>query len=170
VELRKRMHMEELCALNSLEEQRGCTLEEKVRKCGVIRDLENSILQEEINWRQKSRVLWLKEGDKCTKFFHRVANSNRRSNSIESLSINGSTSSYQQVIRDHVTQFYKSLFAEPLCWRPRMDNLAFDSLDVGEAFSLELHFEEMEVLEVVKGLNRDKALGSLLRSSKTVGM
>jgi hypothetical protein len=49
VKLCKKMHMEELCALDSLEEQRGLTPEEKVRKCGVIRDLENSILQEEIS-------------------------------------------------------------------------------------------------------------------------
>jgi len=159
VEFRKRMQMEDLGALDRLEEQRGSTPEEKARKCGVIRDLENSILHEEISWRQKFRALWLKEGDKCTKFFHRVANSNRRSNSIESLSINGSISSDQQVIRDHVAQFYKSLFAEPLSWRPRMDNLVFDNLDAGEAYSLELPFEEREVLEVVKGLNRDKAPG-----------
>jgi hypothetical protein len=52
-------------------------------------------LQEEVNWRQKSRVLWLKEGDKCTKFFHRIANLNRRSNAIESLLVNGSISSDQ---------------------------------------------------------------------------
>jgi hypothetical protein len=51
VEYRKKMLMEELCVLDSLEEQRGLTLEEKVRKCGVIRDLENSMLQEEISWR-----------------------------------------------------------------------------------------------------------------------
>jgi hypothetical protein len=31
----------------------------------------------EISWKQKSRVLLLKKGDKCTKFFHRIANSNR---------------------------------------------------------------------------------------------
>jgi hypothetical protein len=118
VEFRKKMHMEELCTLDRLEEQQGLSSEEKERKCVVIRDLENSILQEEISWRQKSRVLWLKEGDKCTKFFHQIANSNRRSNSIESLSINGSISSDQQVIREHVAQFYESLFTEPLPWRP----------------------------------------------------
>jgi endonuclease/exonuclease/phosphatase family metal-dependent hydrolase len=60
VEFRKKMHVEDLCALDRLEEQRGLTPEEKARKCGVIRDLENSILQEEISWRQKSRALWLK--------------------------------------------------------------------------------------------------------------
>jgi len=40
-----------------------------------------------------------------------------------------------------------------------MDNLALDTLDAGEASSLELPFEEREVLEVVKGLNGDKAPG-----------
>jgi len=40
-----------------------------------------------------------------------------------------------------------------------LDNLAFDSLDAVEASSLELPFEENEVLEVVKGMNRDKAPG-----------
>jgi hypothetical protein len=40
-----------------------------------------------------------------------------------------------------------------------LDNLVFDNLDASEASSLELPFEEREVLEVVKGLNRDKAPG-----------
>jgi hypothetical protein len=95
VEVRKNKLMEDLCALDRLDEQRGLAPEEKIRKYEVIRDLENSTLQEEISWQQKSRVLWLKEGDKCTNFFHRIANSNRRSNAIESLSVNGSISSVQ---------------------------------------------------------------------------
>jgi hypothetical protein len=78
----------------------------------VIRELEKTILQEEISWRQKSRVLWLKEGDKCTKFFHRVANSNMRFNSIEPLFVNSSVSSDQPRIRDHIVKFYKTLFLE----------------------------------------------------------
>ena len=57
-------------------------VEEKARKSMVISELEKFILQEEINWRQKSRVLRLKEGDKCIKFFYQVANLNMRFNSI----------------------------------------------------------------------------------------
>jgi hypothetical protein len=95
----------ELNTLDSLEEERGLAPDEKLRKSLVISEPEKTTLLEEISWRQKSRVLWLKEGDKCTKFFHRVANSNKRFNSIESLSINGSVSSDQSIIRDHATHF-----------------------------------------------------------------
>lgn len=81
------------------------------------------------------------------------------SNAMESLSINGSFSSDQQVIRNHVAHFYETLFSEPYSWRPRLDNLAFDTLDAVESSSLELPFEEKEVFEVNKGMNRDKAPG-----------
>jgi hypothetical protein len=141
----KKAAMEELCGLDRLEEQRGLGPEEKERKCSVTRELENSILQEEISWRKKSRVFWLREGDKCIKFFCRVANLNRRFNSTESLSVNGSVTSDQQDIRDHAAQYYESLFSESYSWRPRLDNLAFNVLDAEEASTLELPFEEREV-------------------------
>jgi hypothetical protein len=40
-----------------------------------------------------------------------------------------------------------------------LDGLVFNSLATEEAYQLELPFEEREVLEVVKGMNRDKAPG-----------
>ena len=41
--------------------------------------------QEEILWRQKSRVLWLKEGEKNLKFFHNSMIQQRHHNRIISL-------------------------------------------------------------------------------------
>jgi hypothetical protein len=78
------------------------------------------------------------------KFFHRVANSNRRFNSIELLSVNGSISPDQPVIRNHLVQYYESLLLELFIWRPKLDGLAFDSIDAEEAFWLEHPFEDRE--------------------------
>jgi hypothetical protein len=43
---------------------------------------------EEVSWREKSMVLWLREGDKYMRFFYKVVNLNRRNKSIESLTVN----------------------------------------------------------------------------------
>ena len=67
---------------------------------------------EEISWRQKSRVLHLKQGDANTKSFHRMANSNRKNNGIESLMVNGSLSSDQGIIADYITHFFMNMYFE----------------------------------------------------------
>ena len=43
---------------------------------------ENLCKQEEIFWRQKSRIQWLKEGERNTRFFHRSTMANRAHNRI----------------------------------------------------------------------------------------
>ena len=104
--------VEEPKAMDRLEEGRSLGEEERERKMVITSELEISLLQEEIRRRQKCRIRWLKEGDKCTKFFYCIANSNRRFNSIESSSINGSLSSNQAAIQDQVVHFYESLISE----------------------------------------------------------
>jgi hypothetical protein len=156
---RNKAWAEEVQLLDSIEESRGLSDEEKERRSRLVSDLEGSLLQEEICWRQKSRIRWLKEGDKCTKFFHQVANANRRSNTIDSLHVNGTPISDPDAIKSHVVNFYESLFSEPSSWRPRVDNLEFEALSVDEATRLEDPFEEREVREVIFGMDRDKAPG-----------
>ena len=80
---------------------------------------------EEVCWRQKSRVLWLEEGDKCIKFFHAIANSNHRNNSIESLMIEGNLSNNQPEINMHIFMFYQKILTEQYHWRPLVDGLEF---------------------------------------------
>jgi hypothetical protein len=56
VRVRNKARSVELELLDSIEESRGLTEEEKERRKGLVTDLEASLLQEEISWRQKSRV------------------------------------------------------------------------------------------------------------------
>ena len=44
---------------------------------------------EEVSWRQKSWELWLKKGDKNTKFFHEMVNACRRRNYLDKASVLG---------------------------------------------------------------------------------
>jgi hypothetical protein len=68
----------------------------------MSREMEKTLLFEEMNRRQKSRALWLKEGDKNTNFFHRMTNSHRKFNHVDSLNINGATSKNHVKIQEHI--------------------------------------------------------------------
>jgi hypothetical protein len=60
--------LNDLRELDATEEVRALGSEELSKKGEVSRELEACLLMEEVSWRQKSRILWLKEGDKCSKF------------------------------------------------------------------------------------------------------
>ena len=63
VEAHKKALLDELHVLDGLEEERALVVEENLSKIMVISELEKATLWEEIGWRQKSKALWLKEGD-----------------------------------------------------------------------------------------------------------
>ena len=46
-------------------------------------ELNKLLHQEELYWRQRSRVAWLRDGDRNTRFFHASASHRRRVNIIE---------------------------------------------------------------------------------------
>ena len=103
--------------LNALDrgETHTLTAEEKLEQINLRTEIEKFTLLEEISWRQKSRVLHLREGDSNIRFFfHKMANSNRRNNGIESLLVNGNLSSDQGMIENCITQFFMNSYSEQL--------------------------------------------------------
>ena len=119
------------------------------------------VLLGEVHWRQKSREIWLKEGDRNTGFFHRVANSHLRKNALVKIKIkiNGEWFSGEQEIREGVSNAFKLLLTENLEWRANINGLLFEALDPTEARSLEAPFGEEEIFCALKEMNGGKASG-----------
>jgi hypothetical protein len=75
--------------------------------------LEERRKQEEILWKQKSRVQWLKEGERNTKFFHRTVMHRRHVNRITHLE-----DGQGNIVREHskieaeLINFYRDLLTE----------------------------------------------------------
>jgi hypothetical protein len=92
----------------------GLTDDLKVQEVAIAQQLGARKAQEEILWRQKSCIQWLKEGERNTKFFHRSVMQHRHSNRITHL-----TSDTGEHILDHedmattLTDYYKNLLTEP---------------------------------------------------------
>ena len=157
--IKKNVLLNELQVLEFMEEHRVLIDAEKGNMARVRNEIEQNLLLEEISLRQKSRILWLKEGDKNSKFFYHMANSHRRFNTIGTLHVAGVPTSDQGIIQDHIVNFYKSLFTESGVRWPLLDGLHFNFLDEEEAAWLERPFGEEEVFNVVMAFNGDKALG-----------
>ena len=79
--------------------------------------MEHLLSLEEISWRQKSRMLCIKEGDNNTKFFHKMANSHRRYNHLRTLEVDGVVFEEESEETNQVVQFYKNLYKESEGWR-----------------------------------------------------
>jgi hypothetical protein len=72
----KQKEMEKgFCELDMIVEVRSLTEDENLKREEYSSNLERSIYLEQVSWRQKSRALWLREGHKNTKIFHKMANS-----------------------------------------------------------------------------------------------
>ncbi|RVW55706.1 LINE-1 retrotransposable element ORF2 protein [Vitis vinifera] len=159
IEVNKRLALDKVSHWDIQEQLRVLNDWELEARKEAKEDFKKWVLMEEISWRQKSRQTWLKEGDKNTGFFHKMANSNRRKNCLKKIKVNGNWLSEEQEIQRGVVRAFQSLLSDPGGWRPSVNNLEFDSIGVEEAARLELMFTVEEVFLALSELNGDKAPG-----------
>ena len=148
----------DLGALDSKESLGGLSLSERDLRGTLLLELDKLAHLKETSC-QKSRILWLKEGDNNTRFFHKIVNSNRRRNFMEKLEVDGTLYSLESDIRDKVVQCHTSLYTEKEAWRPFVDDLPFSMIGELDWNMLITRFERDEILQVIIDLQGDKSPG-----------
>ncbi|RVW49042.1 hypothetical protein CK203_080976 [Vitis vinifera] len=121
------------------EKYAALNMEECEARNGARESYKSWVMRKEIFLRQKSRELWLKEGDNSTRFFHRMANAHSRRNWMSKLKVNGCWHLEENNLKNSVVRAFQMLYSEEEGRRPSIDGLSFIGLDnselrVGESF------------------------------------
>ncbi|KAK4392766.1 putative mitochondrial protein [Sesamum angolense] len=97
------------------------TAETKERELRAKEELAKLITQEEVFWKQRSKILWLKEGDRNTSFFHAKASQRYQTNSIRRLQYpDGSWAETDEEIRQCILNYFGGVFTSS---RPLSDDI-----------------------------------------------
>jgi len=111
-----------------------------------------------ITW-QQSRLLWLREGDANSKYFHAIMSGRRRRNGISSILVNNNLVEGVPNLREAVLNHFMNHFKAQDIFRPRVDNLQFRRLSVVEGIHLTCPFNVEEVKVAVWDCDSFKSPG-----------
>jgi hypothetical protein len=90
-------------------------------RTGLEKEMDELLYREEILWMQRSRVAWLREGDRNTKYFHRRASWRKKKNRIRKLKRpNGSWTCDTEEMEGLATDFFKTLFTRDEAVNPNL--------------------------------------------------
>ena len=159
VDVNKKVALDKVIFWDGQEKIRPLSLEELEARKVAKGDFEKWALMEEVSWRQKSREVWLREGDRNTGFFHKMANSHSRRNCLSKIKVDGVWLTEEQEIKRGVVRAFKDQLTDPGGWHPSMEGLDFNRIGDEDAARLEEVFSEEEVLKALSDLNGDKAPG-----------
>lgn len=147
--------------LDAYTEQGLLSMDEWNERIEVEKNLENLLILENLQWKQKAGRSWVLHGDANTNFFHQYA-SRRRKNTISYLESNNGEIRGLKEITQHIVNFYKCLFGhnEP-CAMKLNHNFWPEELTLSEGDSTNLiePFCQKEIKEVIMGMKENSAPG-----------
>lgn len=123
-----------------------------VRFSDFLHNLESELLQEynkilhqeEIFWYQKSRVKWLVDGERNTKFFHKSTLMRRRRNKILMLQIGEDWIKSDEILRTHAREYFARLFTESDQTRQRSNGRRIHLKDLMELLEKQVDLKELK--------------------------
>jgi hypothetical protein len=153
-------------------EQNLHLIQEQIQTIGPSEDLlnaellahknyEDALNRQEAFWQEKAHLSWHLEGDRNTKFFHRIAKIKSTTKNITTLQDGEHVLTDQNQISDHVVNFYKNLFSTNIVLQEQL--LAAEvipSLITTEVNALLTMLPSLqEIKAAVFALNKDSAPG-----------
>ncbi|PNX85343.1 hypothetical protein L195_g041411 [Trifolium pratense] len=125
------------------------------------RELDNIMECEETWWKQRSRELWLKHGDKNTKYFHMKANIRRNKNKIEKITdYHGHTHTDDGGIEKVLVDHFKTLFTkQDVQAIPDTIRVVKDKINTDMYQELNRHYTKEEVFQAIKDMKALAAPG-----------
>jgi len=135
-------------------------------------------MQEEIFWKHKSRVQWLKEGERNTRLFHKSTMDHRSHNKFSVIKDSqGKQPNTNKEIQATLVQHFQGSAEEPLLDRSQfIKDITKHILKLvtrEDNFNLNMLVNEEEISEVIKEIQNGKAqvqMDSMLTYSKHVGV
>lgn len=117
-------------------------------------ELKLFLAQEEIYWRQRSKQLWLKEGDLNTKYFHRAASHRKKSNYLQRLKNSVGDWVEGSVMHGEILTYFADIFQSSDC-----------SLDFLNSFSARITTDMNERL--LRPIEPDEVKGAVFSMAPT---
>nr|CAD1834076.1 unnamed protein product [Ananas comosus var. bracteatus] len=145
--------------LDRAEEVRVLSVLERNLRPKLKARYEELCLQDEIKWKQRSRVQWLQAGDANTKFFHMKATGRRNRNYIARLSDGSSTLSSPEPIANHLYSFFSNQLGVERAFTDSINLLMIYNDDRFDLSSLHSPFTLDEVKRTVFSCAPEKAPG-----------
>ena len=154
---KKKRALSRISFWDDVEKEKVLSLEEAEKREKAREDFKEWVDLDDVSWRQKSRDIWLKEGDRNMGFFHRMTNSHKWKNSISNISINCRRLVKEVEVKEGLVGAFQSLLSALNNWCPPYLDQHFNLIGANQSAKLEEMSTEEEVLAAISGLNDDKA-------------
>ncbi|KAL9674605.1 hypothetical protein QQ045_030877 [Rhodiola kirilowii] len=90
------------------------SVDKAVREKELADELDDWLAKEEVMWKQRARVKWIKYGDTNTAFFHARASQRRKRNWIRKLKDQGVTVTRDEDIANVIGEYFRRIFSSSL--------------------------------------------------------
>ena len=138
---RKKTISDEIANIDAIEQEGALSSDLAALRAIRKGELEELILREEIHWKQKAKIKWVKEGDCNSKLFHKVANGSRNKNFIKILeNERGLVLDSSESITEEILLYFKKLYSCPPWESWRVEGIDWSPISEESASRLDSPF------------------------------